>query len=447
MRDVVVVGAGLAGLSAAWRLRDRNIVVLEADSRFGGRITSETRGRYWMNWGGHVFAGRNTATDALLTEVGVEAATLTGSLQGVHLNGQFIPKGSIWTYPFRLPMSPKDRLATMRTGTKVLAGVARYNAATRRRPGESSVEHQQRIYDFENTRTFQEYIGKNPRDAASLFEVTVTRSSGDMDQISAGSGLGYFNLVLGLGEGLNRGILGGPSTLTSALAARLGDRLQLGSRVQEIVHRKDSVLVRYLRDGVQEEVEAHAVVLATTADVAHRVGVDLPDSLREALGTIKYGPWVSSAFLTAETEPQRWDGNYAIATPGRSFAIVLNQASLIRSQETTRAPGGSIMVFSPASLGRALIELEDEEVQHRHLQDLDVVLGPHFSGLVSEAGTRRWSVGGPYCFPGRARLQETIVRGGDRVFLAGDYTGTLYTESAIGSGFAAAQRAQSLLTS
>jgi oxygen-dependent protoporphyrinogen oxidase len=37
------------------------------------------------------------------------------------------------------------------------------------------------------------------------------------------------------------------------------------------------------------------------------------------------------------------------------------------------------------------------------------------------------------------------MRGTDRVFLAGDFLGTLYTESSITTGFSAAQEAASLL--
>ena len=60
MKDVIVVGGGLGGLSAAWRLRHWDTVLLESGSRVGGRIRSERRGPYWLNWGGHVFAGPGT---------------------------------------------------------------------------------------------------------------------------------------------------------------------------------------------------------------------------------------------------------------------------------------------------------------------------------------------------------------------------------------------------
>jgi hypothetical protein len=43
------------------------------------------------------------------------------------------------------------------------------------------------------------------------------------------------------------------------------------------------------------------------------------------------------------------------------------------------------------------------------------------------------------------KLQPTLMRGSSRVFLAGDYLGTLYTESATTTAFPAAQEAASLL--
>jgi oxygen-dependent protoporphyrinogen oxidase len=331
MRDVVIVGGGLAGLSAAWRLKHWDTVLLEADHRVGGRIKSERRGPYWLNWGGHVFAGPGSSTDTLLNEVGIAAVAVPGSLKGLSMNGKFIRSGRIESYPFRIPMSLAARAAVLTTGVKVAAAVMRYANVVRQRPGESGATRQQRIYDFENERTFKAFIGDLPDDAAALFKTTVTRSAGEMEEISAGSGIGYFSLVWNVGQGLNRGIVGGPSTLTEAVAVALGDRVQLSAEVQEIVHKADSVVVRYRQNDTDHEVEARCVVLATPATVSHRVAVDLPEDIREALGKVVYGPHVSSAFLTDETSPQPWDESYAIACPKRSFAIALNQASIVSS--------------------------------------------------------------------------------------------------------------------
>lgn len=446
MKDVIIVGGGLAGLSAGWRLRHFDTMLLEAENRVGGRIRSERRGQYWLNWGGHVFAGAGSSTDALLTEVGVNALEIPGSLQAVSMNGKLIPRGQIQTYPFRLPMSMESRAAVVKAGAKVATSLlTKYVDVVRRRPGESGDSRQQRIYDFENDRSFLDYIGELPGDAAELFRATVTRSTGEMHEISAGTGIGYFSLILNIGQGLNRGIVGGPSTLTQALAASMGERIQLGAAVQEIVHKENSVVVRYTQNGQELEEEARTVVLATTASVAQRVAVDIPEDIREALGKIVYGPHVSTAFLTNEPGKQHWDDIYAIATPKRSFAIALNHASLVRGSEVTRQPGGSLMTFSPGNMGRDLLDKSDEEVVAIHQGDLEEVLSTSLSPIVEEAHVSRWKEGAPYCFPGRGKLQPTLRKTGSRVFLAGDYLGTLFTETSIDTGFTAAQNAVGVL--
>ncbi|GGN51576.1 oxidoreductase [Streptomyces albiflavescens] len=444
MKDVVIVGGGIAGLAAGWRLRHWDTLLLESESRIGGRIRSERRGPYWMNWGGHVYAGGDSATSWLLNNTGVDSVPVPGSLAGLSMNGKLLLKGRVESYPFRIPMSMESRIGMVKAGAKVAVQVARYARIVGRRRGETEAQRQQRIYDFMNDRSFKDFIGDLPEDAEALFKPTVTRSAADIDQLSAGAGVGYFSLVWNIGAGLSQSILGGPSTLTESIAAALGDRVRLNASVDEIVHKKDSVVVRYRQDGVEQEVEARYVVLATPATVSHRVAVDLDRDVREALSKVVYGPYVSAAFLSDETGRQVWDDAYGIATPKRSFNVALNMSNVVHGYAHERRPGSSIMTFSPGSLARELLEHDDDKIRRIYLDDLDQVL-PGFSDHVVEAEVQRWPTGAPYCFPGRGKLQQTLTRRGDRVFLAGDYLGTLYTETAISSGLSAAQEVRSLL--
>ncbi|MEU1515593.1 NAD(P)/FAD-dependent oxidoreductase [Streptomyces sp. NPDC005811] len=444
MKDVVIVGGGIAGLAAGWRLRHWDTLLLESEGRVGGRIRSERRGPHWMNWGGHVYAGGTSATAWLLGNTGVESVPVPGSLAGLSMNGKLLLKGRVETYPFRIPMSTQSRVGMVKAGTKVALHVARYARIVQRRRGETAAQHQQRIYDFMNDRSFQDFIGDLPEDAEALFKPTVTRSSADMDQLSAGAGVGYFSLVWGIGGGLSQSILGGASTLTESIAASLPDRVRLDAAVDEIVHKKDSVVVRYRQDGVEQEVEARYVVLATPATVSHRIAVDLDRDVREALSKIVYGPYVSAAFLSDETGRQVWDDAYGIATPKRSFNVALNMSNVVHGYSAERRPGSSIMTFSPGSLARELLEHDDDKIRRIYLDDLDQVL-PGFADHVVEAEIQRWPTGAPYCFPGRGKLQRTLTRHSGRVFLAGDYLGTLYTETAIQTGLSAAQEVRSLL--
>lgn len=444
MKDVAIVGGGIAGLAAGWWLRHRDIALLESGARVGGRVRSERRGPYWLNWGGHVYAGGESATARLLADTGVESVAVPGSLAGLSMNGKLLLKGRVETYPFRIPMSWESRRAMVTAGMKVRLAVGRYARLVGRRPGESEASRQQRVYDFMNDRSFADFVGSLPPDAEALFAPTVTRSSAELDQISAGAGIGYFSLVWNIGEGLSQSILGGPSTLTETIAAALGERVQLGAAVREIVQKKNSVVVRYRQDDIDREVEARYVVLATPAPISHQLGVDLDDDVREALARIEYGPFVSAAFLTNETEPRSWDNAYAIAAPKRSFNVALNMSNIVHGYATERQPGSSIMTFSPGNLARKLMELDDDAILATYEQDLAEVL-PGFGGTVVESEINRWPIGSPYCFPGRAGLQRTLTRNAGRVMLAGDYLGTSYTETAVHTGLKAAQEVQSLL--
>jgi oxygen-dependent protoporphyrinogen oxidase len=61
-RDVVIVGGGIAGLSAAWRLRHRDVLLLEGGDRLGGRMRSDPCGDYWLNYGAHLFRRRGRSS-------------------------------------------------------------------------------------------------------------------------------------------------------------------------------------------------------------------------------------------------------------------------------------------------------------------------------------------------------------------------------------------------
>ncbi|MFD5119842.1 flavin monoamine oxidase family protein [Streptomyces sp. NPDC058385] len=444
MKDVVIVGGGIAGLSAAWRLRHLDTLVLESDHRVGGRIRSEKRGRYFLNWGGHVYAGGDSATSWLLDNTGVDAVPVPGSLSGLHMNGKLLLKGRVETYPFRIPMPLSARVGMLTTGAKVFTKVGKYARIVGRRKGESEAQRQQRVYDFMNDISFKEFIGDIPADAQALFEPTVTRSAGDIDQISAGAGVGYFSLVWNIGAGLSNSIVGGPSTLTESIAAALGDSVQLGAAVHEVVRRKDSVVVRYQQDGIDFEVEARTAVLATPAPITHRIAPDLDADVRDALSKIQYGPYVSAAFLTNESERRPWDDAYGIATPKRSFNVVLNMSNIQHGYSRERHPGSSLMTFSPGTLARNLMDMDDEGIRDTYLDDLDQVL-PGVASDVTESHIWRLPLGAPYCFPGRGKLQPTLTRRTGRILLAGDYMGSLYTETAIQSGLNAATDVRGLI--
>jgi protoporphyrinogen/coproporphyrinogen III oxidase len=441
--EVVVVGGGIAGLAAAWELRDRDVVVLEAEPRAGGRLMSEPRGAYWLNFGGHVVGGPESATGRLLQATGVEAAELPGVLAGLAVGGRLLAGGRVETYPLRAPIPAADRIALIRTGARLRLAVAQYARVSRLREGESEAARRARLLAFRDDATFSDFLGPVRPAVDAVLRATIRRSSGEPEEVSAGYGIGYFQLVWDRSRGLTRTMLGGSSRLPEAIAATLGDRVHTGTPVTAVEPAPDGVVVTHRTAGGDARIHARAAVVATPAPAARRIVAGLPDEVARALAGITYGPYVVGAFLTAETAPMPYDGVYAAATPGMSFNMLFNTANVLR-RGGAREPGGTLMVYAAAGLARDLAELDDAAVERRFLDDLHALF-PALRGQVRETVIRRWDPGLPHPQPGRHLLQPPLEQPLGAVHLAGDYLGTTYIETAIETGTAAARRIRAAL--
>jgi oxygen-dependent protoporphyrinogen oxidase len=435
--DAVVVGAGIAGLSAAWDLRDRDVLVLESTGRLGGRIRSEPRDPYWLNVGAHVFAGPGSATARLLEETGVEAVPVPGQLAGLELNGRIVAGGRPELLPFRLPLTAAERLALLRTGLRLRRAVAAYERAAEPRPGETPRETRRRVLAFGDDRTFGDWLGTLPGDADALFRATVTRSTAELDEVSFGHGAGYFALVWSSKGGLSRNIVGGAGVLMERIAAALPRPVVTDAEVLEVAERDGAVHVRYRHDGGEHEVRARHAVVATKAYDAARLVTGLPADTRAALDAIPYGPTVVMGILTGETRAMPWDGLYALATPKRAFSMLFNIANVLRPRSPERLPGGSLMVYRSAHAALDLFEQPDATVEQSFLDSLYAVY-PEARGIVTETLLLKLPRMLPYVAPGRAALQPALERALGRVHLAGDYLGGFYTDTAVSTGQEAA---------
>src|SRR5262245_2108141 len=162
-RDVVIVGGGIAGLSAAWRLRHRDILLLEAGDRLGGRMRSDPCGDYWLNYGAHLFPAPGSLVDAMARECGLETVPVTGGLMGLAVGDTILEGGRVETYPFRLPLTLRERIAFARAGLKVQRAVKRYAATPNR-------------HAFEDARTFDAFLGPLPGAVHEIFSCAAHRA-------------------------------------------------------------------------------------------------------------------------------------------------------------------------------------------------------------------------------------------------------------------------------
>ena len=364
-------------------------------------------------------------------DCGLQTAPVTGAMMGLAVGRTLLTSGRVETYPLRLPLRLRDKVAFARAGLTVQRAVARYHRSGRR-------------IDFEDDRTFAELLGPLPPAVREIFSCAAHRATAELDELSAGCGIGLFALVWG-GKGslIARNLLGGTGRLPEALGQELGERARAGCRVHAV--RPDGERLVVDHDG--GETHARHVIVAAQAPHAVPLVAPVADRAAAALSELTYGAFVTVAVETSETSPMPYDDVYALATPGRVFDMFTNQAHALRG-DGPRRPGGSLMLFAGARHAEALAREDDATIVARFLADLHE-LYPATRGVVARATVHRWALGNVYARPGRARLQPALdgALGAHRnLHLAGDYFAELGNlEAAARTGQAAADRVETRL--
>ncbi|KFZ82085.1 oxidase [Amycolatopsis sp. MJM2582] len=413
--EVVVIGAGMAGLMAATALSDRDVVVLEATDRAGGRVESVRQGDYWINLGTQFTEGTGPLIEALERHR-VEMGTLAGKKVALALHGKQVDTSNPFGLMFRSRMTFLDRVGLAAVGARILAAAPflqmnpdnRLAKRVRAKLDATSASYVLRGIGSEVARDMVrswsgQWMGCEPEEtAATQFVFSMGILLTDPAKVP------NFSLPEG-----------GNQTLTDVLAADLGDRLRLNSPVTSVEWTEDGVVVDYSDENGPARIRALRAIVAVPSDVAVKLMPGLPTEYRSAFDDIHYGRYVVVGFFTHEEGPQRWDDYIAVSTPQLSFQAMFNHAAALRGPGA-RKPGGALACFAGGAVADSLFELSDEEIVSRFTADL-LSLYPELEGKLDEGIVRRHHRVVPFWAPGGRASLPTLRRPLGPVHLAGDY--------------------------
>lgn len=387
MSDVIVVGAGPAGMTVAHTLLQaapgRTVTILEADHRPGGQIVTEVRDGYTFEHGATALVGGHPETWQLLTSLGLRervepAATAARTTRIWH-------RGRLHPVPSSVPAALRTTLLTPRAKLRVLTEPLLGRSGPR--PGES-------LHDLVARR-----FGPEPAEVL-LGALVQGITAGDPRHIGPGDlmpGLADLDRDAGDGSLLLHALRrqrarqvpadagptgpvtlhgGGLEVLVQALATRLGDRLRCGQEVHAITPGDRR---RYrLTTASGTVVEADTVVVAIPAHRAAQLLADLAPATAQALGTIEYadlrvlGLGIPRSAFTCVPP-----GLGFLSPPGQGLNLIGATVSSNAFEE--QAPPGHLLVrvFTGGVFAPRLVEMPTQDAVRLVTADLRRVLGLH----------------------------------------------------------------------
>lgn len=446
-KKVVVLGAGLAGLTAAWELvqSGNEVIVVEARNRSGGRVltlregftpglTAEAGG---MSFNDNYF---NLLRYVKLFNIPYESLKAPAIRSPVgntvyHLRGKrIVPNNGKIDWPYELKPEEREGSITDRYIQPLLNSV-------------NDVSISDSLYDWARSidnKTLLQLVAEGGASAGAQEIIRVTTWYSDRDG-RASAAWNLLPVVQSVGSKDIYSFPGGVDILSTAFTVRLGERIRFGAEVVSIKNDSNSVEVIVNIAGKQESISADRVVCTIPFSVLQNINISpsLSASKKKIISGLYYKP-TTRVFL--EVKKRFWESNGENGSAMTDLPIgqVQKHPMIKTGRERDRSileahvrGLDALQVDKMSSANRLTFALEQMNKVHPNISD-------YYEGGISKSWQLDpYSLGAYSLFlPGQITswLPE-IIRPEGRIHFAGEHT-SIYSasmEGAIESGVRAAK--------
>jgi protoporphyrinogen oxidase len=422
--DVVIVGGGVSGLAAAYRLQHRDFLLLEKEPHWGGNAYAmEYEGSTYAT--GSAFLAKDEYTYTFAKEIGLELLPVNSPDASI-IRGELVL--DTWGEGVnKLPYSASIRESFKKFRKEMLAiDVGRQRQQLFSQPFADFLKQ----YPAELTQWWDNFgpsnWGATSEDTAAgiaieALQEMVEESKAD-DRYTWPGGLGAIT-----------------KKLADILQPKYQDRMQTGATTVAVVPEKNAVQVTYIQGGELKTVAATAVIMATPKFITRRIVDGLPDKQSEAMHEIRYIPY---PVVNLIFDKPVFNHGYDTWCPGNTFTDFVVADWVIQKQPGYQQKFNILSCYTPMreeARSQLLTEAGARKIAANVLSDFQKLM----PGLnVDPVEVHIYRRGHPLYMstPGLYTQVQPLVRHPmDRVFFAN--TDSEGPESTTNGGILAAQRA------
>jgi oxygen-dependent protoporphyrinogen oxidase len=422
--DVVIVGGGVSGLTAAYRLQHRDFLLLEKEPHWGGNAYAmEYEGSVYAT--GSAFLAKDEYTYRFAKEIGLEMLPVNSPDASI-LKGELIP--DTWGEGLnKLPYPPAVRESFKKFKKEMLAiDVEKRGKGIFKIPFSDFMkgypEELKQWWDAYGPSNWGATSEETTAGLAILSLQEMAEESRVDDRYTWPGGLGAIT-----------------KKLADILEAKHKDRMQSGATTVAVVCEKEEVQVTYMLGGELKTVAAKAVIMATPKFITRRIVDGLPDKQSEAMHQIRYIPY---PVVNLIFDKPVFNHGYDTWCPGNSFTDFVVADWVVQKQPGYRQKFNILSCYTPMKeeeRGYLLNEIGARRIAAHVLSDFQKLM-PSLN--VDPIEVHIYRRGHPLYMstPGLYTDVQPLVRQPfDRVFFAN--TDSEGPESTTNEGILAAQRA------